>query len=233
MNKKIRIALISLPIIALGIVGYWQIRKYRVPAKSSLPNNGNAGLPNNLPASQTPAATGCTFPLKKGSNNACVQKLQEALIEAFGPGVLPKYGADGDWGNETQSALINNGLPTQVENADIMVSLIAKIGTDSVSAIPTVNSAAKKIISEIANNKTIKYIVCLDNTAWVQMNLVHFEDWVNAGYVIKVHAGLKMSVADYRILPMPNPDNGFVMVECTKGANAGYWMINPLNIKLE
>ena len=49
--------------------------------------------------------TSSDFPLKKGSRGPKVQQLQVALIAQYGKGILPRYGADGSFGNETQAAL--------------------------------------------------------------------------------------------------------------------------------
>jgi len=50
--------------------------------------------------------------LRKGDRGSAVQKIQQALIDAGFP--LPRFGADGDFGNETDSAVIKyqqvNGL---------------------------------------------------------------------------------------------------------------------------
>jgi hypothetical protein len=44
------------------------------------------------------------FPLKKGSKGDNVRRLQNALLK-LNPSALPKYGADGDFGNETEGWL--------------------------------------------------------------------------------------------------------------------------------
>jgi hypothetical protein len=45
------------------------------------------------------------FPLKKGSRGNNVKRLQDALLK-LNPNSLPKYGVDGDFGNETEAALM-------------------------------------------------------------------------------------------------------------------------------
>ncbi len=61
------------------------------------------------------------FPLKKGSKGDKVRQLQQALIGKYGSSVLPKYGADGDFGSETQAALKKNGMPTIVSESTFNV----------------------------------------------------------------------------------------------------------------
>lgn len=53
---------------------------------------------------------GNRFPLQKWSNGFRVKALQLALVKKQG-NVLPKYGADGYWGDELQGALLGAGWP--------------------------------------------------------------------------------------------------------------------------
>lgn len=82
---------------AVGIILI--IRYLRKPSSS----------PALVPA--TPVAATATpkpysiWPLKRGSKGNEVKKLQQALIAAYGTGILPKFGADGDWGSETDGAV--------------------------------------------------------------------------------------------------------------------------------
>jgi hypothetical protein len=55
------------------------------------------------------------FPLKRGSKGDNVKKLQQALIKKYGASILPKYGADGDFGSEMETALSKNGWDTTVQ----------------------------------------------------------------------------------------------------------------------
>lgn len=67
-------------------------------------------------ATTTSATSG--FPLKKGSKGALVKSLQQALISKYGAGILPKYGADGDFGTETATALSKSGLPSVLDESN-------------------------------------------------------------------------------------------------------------------
>jgi hypothetical protein len=55
------------------------------------------------------------FPLKKGSSGILVKQLQQALLAQGGK--LPKYGADGKFGDETQAALKSLYNITSVDEA--------------------------------------------------------------------------------------------------------------------
>lgn len=61
------------------------------------------------------------FPLKKGSKGNNVKLLQQALLAKYGKSILPKYGADGDFGSETSSALQKLNLPTMVDQSTFNV----------------------------------------------------------------------------------------------------------------
>ena len=61
------------------------------------------------------------FPLKKGSKGENVKLLQQALINKFGKAILPKYGADGDFGSETQNALKKKGFPAVIDESTFYV----------------------------------------------------------------------------------------------------------------
>lgn len=62
-----------------------------------------------------------SFPLSKGSKGENVRKLQEALITKYGKQVLPKYGADGDFGSEVVAALKKLGLPASITESTLNV----------------------------------------------------------------------------------------------------------------
>lgn len=61
------------------------------------------------------------FPLKKGSKGAKVKALQEYLIKRYGKSILPKYGADGDFGSEMVAALEKANLPSEINSTTFNV----------------------------------------------------------------------------------------------------------------
>lgn len=69
------------------------------------------------PASTTKKTVTSGFPLKKGSKGENVRSLQKALISKYGVSILPKYGADGDFGSETTAALKKAGLPATIDES--------------------------------------------------------------------------------------------------------------------
>lgn len=89
-------------ILALG--GAYFIYKYFKPStkdKKDKKDNNNSGVDTT----PTPTPTGeANFPLKKGAKGAKVKELQNLLLKLDSK-ALPKYGADGDFGSETEAAV--------------------------------------------------------------------------------------------------------------------------------
>jgi len=93
--KAKEIALIGVP-IAIGI--YLIIKQV----------SKNSKKPDVTPIIDdvTPAPpVSSDFPLKKGSKGASVRRLQTALTK-LNASALPRYGVDGDFGSETEAALV-------------------------------------------------------------------------------------------------------------------------------
>jgi peptidoglycan hydrolase-like protein with peptidoglycan-binding domain len=146
-TKKIIIATVAVG--AAGILGYfgWQYLKKKKEAKQggdldeilkTTSISAGSSVNNDIPA-YTPSKTSNTkvtntsysapksatintvFPLKKGSKGENVRLLQEALIAKYGKTILPKYGADGDFGSETANALKKAGLPATINESTFNV----------------------------------------------------------------------------------------------------------------
>ncbi|MFN4313297.1 MAG: peptidoglycan-binding domain-containing protein [Chitinophagaceae bacterium] len=89
-----------------------------VPPVKPATSNSNSTY-SSSPAGNNTAASG--FPLKKGSKGSNVRLLQQALISKYGKSILPKYGADGDFGSETVAALKKAGLPITINESTFYV----------------------------------------------------------------------------------------------------------------
>lgn len=93
MNKKY-FKILGLAAIAIG--GYLVIRNI-------LKSKGEQSAPqatSTLPESNSKGE----YPIKKGSKGSGVKKVQDILLQ-IDANALPKYGADGDFGKETEAAL--------------------------------------------------------------------------------------------------------------------------------
>jgi peptidoglycan hydrolase-like protein with peptidoglycan-binding domain len=184
-QQKKKIIVASIAVGAVGILGYfgWQYLKKRKDARkaaeldevlktaSVITNNDNNYSPTYTPPKATsfpkantsyspvqPAVDKNSFPLKKGSKGDNVRLLQEALIAKHGKSILPKYGADGDFGSETASALKKAGLPATINESTFNVLTqgtkpdLSTIGKDLYNAASAKNYS--KVISLLKQMQT-------------------------------------------------------------------------------
>lgn len=116
INKTWLIVLfVVLVLTAIAIVVYVAYGK-----PSTTQNTGTGG--SNTPPGYNPnAGAPPEFPLKKGSKNDYVGELQKYMLTRDA-NCLPKYGVDGDWGNETEACAIKT-LGLDVVNYDFYKSL--------------------------------------------------------------------------------------------------------------
>jgi hypothetical protein len=87
---------------ALALVGIYFVYRYIQSTKKTIPTQPQP-FPSPSPSpSPTPTSV---FPLKKGSKGAKVKELQNLILQ-FDKKALPKFGADSDFGSETEAALV-------------------------------------------------------------------------------------------------------------------------------
>lgn len=86
------------------VVGAYLVYKYfSKPDKidqQPIPGGGGGSVPPPKPLEQD----GGSFPIMRGSKGALVKELQGYILKKD-PRALPRYGADGDWGTETENAV--------------------------------------------------------------------------------------------------------------------------------
>jgi len=100
---------------ALAVVGAYFIFKYFQKPKTV---KGSSENNTDTTKDTTPKPTN-GFPLKKGSSGRMVSSIQQWILK-IDPTLLPKYGADGKFGSETESALNKLiGKKTVDSNSDI------------------------------------------------------------------------------------------------------------------
>lgn len=129
---------LSLGLAATGALSYfgWQYWKKHKGAEdnaatdytassytttSTTASSTTATTPISVPSTYTTPTPSNDFPIKKGSKGAIVKALQQALINSHGKAILPKYGADGDFGTETVNALIKLKLPQIIDETTFNV----------------------------------------------------------------------------------------------------------------
>lgn len=162
-QQKKKIIVASLAVGAAGILGYfgWKYLQKSKAAKSggdvndvlkTIKSNYDPKpvytfakpTTKNTPASPQSIMESDSFPLKKGSRGNNVRLLQEALIAKYGKSILPKYGADSDFGTETVNALKKAGLSAAItESAFNVLTQGAKVDV-SVLSKELFNAASSK-----------------------------------------------------------------------------------------
>lgn len=119
INKKL--IWYSLPVLVGGLLIYKQFRKKQ-------PSGGVTGSTGIGSPTGVGGLTGSTgiggsassndfFPLKKGSKGQNVRDLQELMLKINNK-LLPRYGADGDFGSETEAAVVSLLNKKTVEYSD-------------------------------------------------------------------------------------------------------------------
>jgi hypothetical protein len=95
--------------VGLAVIGIWLIlRGKKKPNQTPVytdNNNNNNNNNNNYNPTPTPTPKNDNFPLKRGSYGARVKELQLVLLK-YDANILPQYGVDGDFGAETENALL-------------------------------------------------------------------------------------------------------------------------------
>jgi hypothetical protein len=145
-NLKKAVA-IGLGVVATSVAGFfgwklWSDNKEKKAAEmAEFEEVQTPSSPDNSPKPSSSSSTTTVrrdeFPLKKGSRGERVKAMQAALIAKYGKTILPKYGADGDFGSEMVTALENKSLPTEINES--LYNLYVK------GASPDYSALAKKL----------------------------------------------------------------------------------------
>lgn len=109
-NKYIKFAALG----AIAIGGYLVIRNLLAKSSSATAVSTAPTLPTQI--------TSQDFPIKKGSKGDKVKEIQQILV-SIDANALPKYGIDGDFGSETESALFKYLNKKSVDKQDDILTL--------------------------------------------------------------------------------------------------------------
>ena len=124
-HNKRKVILIGLSVLGTGVAGFlgWNYWKNKNKANQEEDFSSDSESSNSNPA----PVKNDNFPLKRGSKGNRVTQLQNALVKKFGANILPKYGVDGMFGQEVETALVRAKLPTTI-NETIYNTLIGSNG---------------------------------------------------------------------------------------------------------
>lgn len=148
-DKKKKALMIGFGVAALGAITYfgwqyWQKRKAQSEQTLPDPLPDVPVTPTKKKTSKPATSRNDSFPLKKGSKGENVKALQQALIDKYGKSILPKYGADGDFGSEMVAALKKAGLPEQVTESTFNVITSASALDPKKAAMDLYKAASSK-----------------------------------------------------------------------------------------
>ena len=157
-GKKKKYLLIGLGVAATGLLSYFGWEYYQKSKKKKededdsspsipQPPQKSTFAPSFFP--QKPSAND-EFPLKKGSKGQKVKAFQNALISKHGKEILPRYGADGGFGNEMLAALKKLNLSEAIDESTYNVM------------VQTPNVDSKEIAKQLykdAVNKNISGVI--------------------------------------------------------------------------
>ena len=104
----------GIALAAVGTAGYLGWRHFQIRNRNRFDVIDTIRASTDSFTPRPAVITNNNFPLRRGSRGTLVKQLQQALIRQFGSNILPRFGADGIWGNETQTALTSKGLPTLI-----------------------------------------------------------------------------------------------------------------------
>ena len=223
-NKYIKWGLISLVILSGAGIVYWELSKKVVPTKKPIPDTGGR-LPatnkiNGGTVSGQSDASG-SFPLQKGvKDNAYVGQLQDVL------GVT----IDNNFGSITLAALQDQVGVSSVASLDdlntIEDTILAKDTSDNTISL---NSTLSQNL--ISSASSCSYLKTLAATVWHQVQLDMNENFISAGYQISFSKGKEITLKDYTPFGI-DPSDGYLIIVCNKGNNAGEWKANPNDLTL-
>jgi peptidoglycan hydrolase-like protein with peptidoglycan-binding domain len=126
---------------------------------NDIPDSNPTSYAHKAKAKPSTMETANIFPLKKGSRGDKVKALQQALINSYGAGILPKYGADGDFGSELSTALKTKGLPDSIDESTFNVIVKGSSPDPAQTALQLYLAAIRKDY-----NKVVTLLKTLHNT---------------------------------------------------------------------
>jgi hypothetical protein len=129
-NKTLQYVLFGLPVV-VGI--YLIVRQFRKPKDENPviptpPIIGGGGSGSGGSGGGSGSSRNDNFPLKKGSYGMNVYNMQQALLKC-NANALPRYGADSDFGSETEAALLAATGKKTLDSTQDLINLQARCGT--------------------------------------------------------------------------------------------------------
>lgn len=219
MNKKY-IKILGLAAIAIG--GYLVIRNF-LKAKNSTQSQ-EPQTPSTLPESNSKGE----YPIKKGSKGSGVKKIQDILLQ-IDANALPKYGADGDFGKETEAALFKYLKKLSVDSFIDIQSLQAIADAKTQQNVDDTRQVMAKNIIDDWKNGRIKTIKAKDMLEYAVGNITIDGREINLSK--KGVFGGNTIVNGFEIQDMSVLPSGFLKIVTTgNGLTKGFIKVSPFGI---
>jgi hypothetical protein len=210
-----KVAGIGIPILAAGII-LWYVAKKANPNAGSPGPNANATGKTAPKSKPVPPPKNSAFPLKVGSNNTYVGKLQDIL------GVT----VDNQFGPQTQAALVEQAGLSSVQDEAQLGDIINKILAND--AATNKASAGNQLMTTF--NKGGYALLGIKTSDWNQV----IKDYTGAltltGTAITMYKGTTYNNADYIIDSVSKLGN--LIIQITNGALAGLYSGDPTTMSL-
>ena len=168
----------------------------------------------------------CKYPLKKGSKGPCVKQLQTALINKYGSALLPKYGADGDWGTETDNAIKAKLNKSSIADEFELIGIVTSLSNQQQSSSATSARQDRALLVggsfKVPGNWNV-----IRKTTWTLV-IDNYGSYNSTGKVVTLNAGQKLNTSDYRLVDITS--SGFLIIEVESGTMAGLYSASPFDL---
>lgn len=199
--------------------GVYLVYRYMNKKPKTAPPAANPSTKATATKTVTPAPG---FPIKKGSKGDKVLNLQKQLIAAYGASVLPKYGADGDWGSEMDAAM-KAKVGVIVINSQSQYDSIVKSIKDSATK-SAMKQRAQTIYEDFWKSGSTLQLMTLQSVRPRQVAVDNYNSYSYTGKALSFGANLKLNRKDYQ--PTNVGPNGELEFRCVTGANTGTYLID-------
>lgn len=210
-----KVLAIGAPILAAAGVLWWVSKKTNPESGSPGPNAKATGSTAPKPRA-IPAPKNFSFPLKVGSNNAYVGKLQDIL------GIT----TDNKFGTQTQSALIEQAGVSSVQDESQLNDIINKILAND--AAVNKDAAATRLANQF--NQGGYALIGIKTSNWTKVQEDYAGALVSLGTQIAMYKGTTYNNEDYKIHGVSKLGN--LIIEITNGSLAGLWSGDPTTMSL-
>ena len=176
------------------------------------------------------------FPLRKGSKGGKVKELQQALL-GYDSNILPKYGADSDFGSETESAVQSVLGKKTIDSQDDINAIISKTSKKKSDAETMAKqkvaddnrkSLASTLIAEFKKSPSVKDWYAVSDTQ-ISQGKVTSDGRVPDLKSVVIKKGEKIKVGSSSTFTILS--GGFV--EIKDPYNSNYYRISPYGFEVK